>query len=124
MHIMRSKFDVAVIGGGFYGCILALELKKKFKKVVLLEEEKDLLLKASYNNQARIHNGYHYPRSFITALRSHLNYAKFVKDFENSVVDNFLSVYAIAKNSKVSSQQFMKFCSKIGSPLKRAPLKI
>ena len=28
----------------------------------------DLMQRASYANQARVHNGYHYPRSLLTAL--------------------------------------------------------
>lgn len=121
----KGKVDVVIIGGGFYGCVLALHLKKIFKKVVLVEKEADLLLKASYNNQARIHNGYHYPRSFITALRSHINYNRFISDFKNCVVDNFQMVYAIASNnSKVTTSQFLKFCQQIGSPIAPTPPRI
>ncbi len=90
-----NRFDVAVIGGGFYGCMLALYFKNIFRNVIILEKEPDLLLKASCNNQARIHNGYHYPRSFITALRSHINYGRFISDFKDCVEDNFQMIYAI-----------------------------
>ena len=74
--------DAIIIGGGFYGSIIALYLKKirGLKKVVLIEKEKSLLKRASYNNQARIHNGYHYPRSFTTAYRSRVNFPKFIND--------------------------------------------
>lgn len=120
-----EKFNVAIIGGGIYGCILALHFKKTYKKVVLIEKEADLLLKASYNNQARIHNGYHYPRSFITALRSHINYKRFILDFKDCVVDNSQMVYAIASNnSKITTFQFLKFCQQIGSPITKVPKKI
>lgn len=126
MGTTRKKvFDAAVIGGGVYGCVLALQLKKVLKDVILIEKEKDLLTKASYNNQARIHNGYHYPRSFLTALRSHINYERFTSDFKTAVVDKFLMVYAIASNnSKTTSHQFLKFCHKIGAPIYPAPQKI
>lgn len=123
--ISKKVFDAAIIGGGIYGCVLALQLKKVFKNVVLIEKERDLILKASYNNQARIHNGYHYPRSFITALRSHVNYTRFISDFRQSVVDKFSMVYAIASNnSKTSGHQFLRFCQKINSPIMPAPQKI
>lgn len=125
MGLQQKTFDAAVIGGGIYGCVLALELRKVFKNVCLIEKEKDLILKASYNNQARIHNGYHYPRSFITALRSHINYKKFIKDFKDAVDRNYLMVYAIAKNnSKTTPHQFLNFCYKIGAPILPAPQKI
>lgn len=121
---VSKKVDAVIIGGGFYGCVLALSLRKLYKKVLLLEKEADILLKASYNNQARIHNGYHYPRSFITASRSHANYERFVLDFKNSVVDSFNMVYAISTNSKVNSYQFFKFCKQIGSPVAPATAQI
>ena len=99
--------------------MLALYFAKKNKKVVLLEKEEEILTKASYNNQARIHNGYHYPRHFITALRSHINYKKFNKDFKKAVYDNFRQYYAIASiSSKTNARQFVKFCEHIGSPIK------
>src|SRR3989344_6328455 len=100
-------FDTVIIGGGFYGAMLSLYFKKNNKKVLIIEKEKELLTKASYNNQARVHNGYHYPRSFITALRSHMNYKRFIKEFQPAISDKFLMTYAIATiNSKTTSRQF------------------
>jgi glycine/D-amino acid oxidase-like deaminating enzyme len=61
-----STCDAIVIGGGFYGCEIALELVRLgFEKVVLVEREPGLLRRASFVNQARIHNGYHYPRAYL-----------------------------------------------------------
>lgn len=118
----RDNYDIVIIGGGFYGCVLALHLKKSTNKILLIEKEKELLLKASYNNQARIHNGYHYPRSFLTALRSHANYGRFIKDYRKTVYDSFKQYYAIASNfSKTTGQQFFKFANQLGSPIKEAP---
>lgn len=118
------SYDAIIIGGGFYGCILALFLKKYLKNILIIEKESDLLLRASNNNQARIHNGYHYPRSFMTALRSHINYSKFIKDFKSTVVDNYMMTYAVAKqNSKTTNSQFIKFCKKIDIPISNAPEK-
>lgn len=117
----KNTYDVVVVGGGFYGCIIALFLKRKFKKVLLIEKDSNLLLRASYNNQARIHNGYHYPRSYMTALRSHVNYSRFISDFKDAVADKYLMIYAIAaNNSKVTADQYVKFCKSIGIPLSPA----
>lgn len=116
-----NKFDVIVIGGGFYGCALALKLKRKFSKVLIVEKEENILTRASYNNQARVHNGYHYPRSYLTALRSRINFPKFVSDYRQAIEKDFKKVYAIAKSgSKVTSKQFWLFCQKIGAPIKPA----
>jgi hypothetical protein len=91
----------------------------------LLEKEPDLLTRASFVNQARVHNGYHYPRSLITALRSAFNYPAFTSDFEDCVVGSFLQVYAIARSaSKVTAYQYKKFCERIGIPLRPAPAKV
>ncbi|KKU10935.1 MAG: FAD dependent oxidoreductase [Candidatus Woesebacteria bacterium GW2011_GWB1_45_5] len=79
-------------------------------------------MRASYINQARIHNGYHYPRSFLTAVRSNRNYKNFLKDYGESVFSKFKQYYAIAAiNSKTTSRQFVKFCEQIKAPLKEAP---
>lgn len=122
---MNKKFDIVIIGGGFYGCMLALFFKKKSNSVLLIEKEKDLLTKASFNNQARVHNGYHYPRSYLTALRSHVNYSRFLKDFKGAIYDNFTKIYGISNGlSKTTGLQFVKFCQKIGSPIEEAPNEI
>lgn len=116
-----NNYDLIVIGGGFFGCALSLHFRKYFKRIAVVERESDLIKKASYNNQARVHNGYHYPRSFLTAVRSHKNYQKFIKDYKFAVYDKFDQYYAIASNlSKTTSYQFFKFCKQLGSPIEPA----
>src|SRR6187402_885119 len=92
-----ERYDVAVVGGGFFGCELASHLALSSKRVCLLEQGDDLLKRASYVNQARVHNGYHYPRHLLTALRSHVNFAQFVAEYADCVVDSFDKYYAIAR---------------------------
>ena len=118
---MDVRFDAVVIGGGFYGCNLARFLSKRWQRVVIVEKEPELLTRASYVNQARIHSGYHYPRSFLTALRSFFNFPRFVKDFHNCVDSSFKKLYAIARESKVSARQFSHLYSQIGAPIRTAP---
>ena len=118
-------YDAIIIGGGFYGCELALHLKKYFNNILLIEKKNDLLTEASLNNQARIHNGYHYPRSFMTAYRSHMNFSRFANDFKDCVEKSFEKHYAIASlHSKVNAKQFNDFCIRIGAPIKKSPPKI
>jgi glycine/D-amino acid oxidase-like deaminating enzyme len=115
-----SPFDAVVIGGGFYGSAIAIYLAKQrgFKKIVLVERESALLTRASYNNQARVHNGYHYPRSFTTAYRSRVNLPRFVRDWPLAVKQDFTQLYAIARrNSKVTAKQFVRFCKEINARL-------
>ena len=85
---------VAVIGGEFYGCVIALELSERHDEVVLLEKADDLMTRASLINQARVHNGYHYPRSIMTAFRSFANFPRFVAEYRDVVDRSFEKVYA------------------------------
>ena len=73
--VKNNTADAVIIGGGCYGSAIAIYLAKQrgLRRVILLEREPKLLSRASYTNQARVHNGYHYPRSFTTAFRSRVN---------------------------------------------------
>lgn len=116
--------DAIVIGGGFYGAAIAIYLARQrgLERVLLVEQEDALLRRASYHNQARVHNGYHYPRSFTTAYRSRINLPRFVRDWPDAVKRDFTKLYAIARrNSKVTARQFERFCREIGASIDKAP---
>jgi len=116
-----TLMDAIIIGGGFYGTAIAIYLAKErgLKKILLIEREVAVLTRASYNNQARVHNGYHYPRSFTTAYRSRVNLPRFVRDWPKAVKQDFTKLYAIARrNSKVSARQFERFCHEIGAQIR------
>lgn len=120
-----GRRDAVVIGGGFYGAAIASYLVRQrgLKQVALVEREPLLLGRASFHNQARVHNGYHYPRSFTTAYRSRINLPRFVHDWPQAVRRDFQALYAIARrNSKVTARQFERFCREIGASLKPAPV--
>lgn len=109
--------DVAVIGGGFYGAMIAANLSEKGFDVVICERENRLLARASTLNQARIHRGYHYPRSLATGLGSQSHYRRFIEEFPEAVVTPRVSLYATARNSSLTtSAQFEAFCGRIGAP--------
>lgn len=118
--MLPLETDYLIVGGGFYGICIALHLREKFPTadITLLERESKLMSRASYSNQARVHNGYHYPRSFVTAYRSRINLPRFCQDFPFAVKKDFTKLYAIAKqNSKVNSLQFVRFCKEIGAKI-------
>lgn len=118
---MKNKTS-AIIGGGFYGLYIAEFLAKNGHKVVLFEKESDLMTRASYNNQARVHNGYHYPRSILTALRSRISFPRFCSEFPEAIDDTFSKYYLIGKVfGKVNATQFHQFCKRIGAPCDIAP---
>jgi glycine/D-amino acid oxidase-like deaminating enzyme len=120
--MLHPHYDALVIGGGFYGCCLAERLRLYVQRVVVLEAQGDLLQRASFVNQARVHNGYHYPRSILTSLRSRVNFPRFVADFPAAIDADFSKYYAIARRgSKVTARQFRQFCERVGAPLGPAP---
>ena len=115
------QYDYVVIGGGFFGARVAIELAMARKKVLLLERESALMQRASYSNQARVHGGYHYPRNLLTALRSRVNLPVFSEEYRDCIDDSFENYYAIASNfSKVSADQFRLFCERIKAPVRPA----
>ena len=120
----NNTYDAVIIGGGMYGCTIAnhLATQHKLKRIALVEKSARLFSRASWNNQARVHNGYHYPRSYTTAFRSRVNLPKFLNDYPSAIESRFTKIYAIAKNnSKVTANQFIRFCTQIGASFEQAP---
>ncbi|KFE57098.1 NAD(P)/FAD-dependent oxidoreductase [Pseudomonas syringae] len=119
----EAPVDAVIIGAGFYGSAIAIYLARErgLQKIVLIERESALMQRASFNNQARVHNGYHYPRSFTTAYRSRINLPRFIGDWPEIIKQDFTKLYAIARrNSKVTAKQFERFCRDIEAPIQRA----
>jgi glycine/D-amino acid oxidase-like deaminating enzyme len=118
-------YDAVVIGAGFFGIETALELKRiGFRQILLAEREAGIMRRASYVNQARVHNGYHYPRSLATAERSRANFDAFVTDYADAVTPCMESIYAVARGSRVNGAQFETFCRMLGVPCDAAPRRV
>ena len=122
---LPDTVDAIIIGPGAFGCALAIELRKQGCSVLIAEREDQPLGRASYNNQARVHQGYHYPRSILTATRSRINFKRFLTDYGDCVEQLHPAYYAIGRKfSKVNAQQFQQFCRRIGAPAKPAPQEV
>lgn len=118
---MTGRADHLVIGGGFYGCCLALHLRSMGQAVTLAEQGGKLLDRASRVNQARIHTGFHYPRSALTAVKSLVLCKRFAQDFPRAVVDDFTMLYAVPKRrSRVSAKRFHDMFRNLGAPIRPA----
>ena len=107
--MMDIDYPHIIIGGGTYGCFAALKLAELYGggSVVIVEQEADIMLRASYNNQARVHNGYHYPRSLLTALRSRINAPRFLAEFKDAIFSSSEQYYAVSRRqSNVTASQW------------------
>ena len=112
----EKKYDKIIIGAGIYGMYAAKRTleKNSNEKVLILEVENTYFNRGSYINQARLHNGYHYPRSYSTASKSAKYFDRFYNDFKEGINDNFKKVYAVATDySWANGEQFKKFCDNL-----------
>ena len=103
---------IAIIGGGIFGVSIYILLKQKGIDCCLFERKKNLLKGATTNNLNRVHFGYHYPRDNLTAKQSYKGYKSFKSFYKEAIFQNFKNYYFIAKKSKVSFQNYLKFCKK------------
>ena len=109
------RFDKIIIGGGLYGLYAAVYCGRKGQKVLLLEYDEKPFMRATYINQARVHMGYHYPRSLSTALKSAGYYRRFHEDYGFCIHDKFKQIYATSGQfSWTNGQQFKDFCAAAG----------
>lgn len=107
-----QQFDKIIIGAGLYGLYAALFCAKRGDKVLVLEHDPEAFSRATYINQARVHMGYHYPRSYTTAKKSADYYDRFIEDYNFCIHNSFDKIYAISKNfSWTNTIQFKKFCA-------------
>lgn len=112
-----EQFDKIIIGAGLYGLYAALLCGKRGEKVLVLECESAPFCRATYINQARIHNGYHYPRSLSTAIKSAKYFEKFNKEYDFCINRKFNKVYATSSQFSWSDgEQFKNFCKAANIP--------
>ena len=93
----------------------ALFCAKRDQHVVVLECDDAAFKRATYINQARVHMGYHYPRSYSTAIKSAGYFKRFNEDYGFSILTKFDQVYATSTNFSWSdANEFKQFCSAVG----------
>jgi glycine/D-amino acid oxidase-like deaminating enzyme len=119
--VARREVDALIVGGGFFGLCLALFLRSVTRSILVVEERPQLMERASRVNQARVHTGFHYPRSALTAGRSLSLHRRFAADFPEAIHDRFDMVYAIAaRQSKVTARRFFRMFADMGAPIAAA----
>ena len=115
--------DKIIIGAGLYGLYSALYCAKKRQRVTVLEMDGAAFSRATYINQARVHMGYHYPRSLATAQKSAGYFKRFVEDYSFCIHSRFQQVYATSRHfSWTDAKEFVKFCQDAGIPCEVLPV--
>ena len=92
---------IRIIGAGFYGCHIGLSLLREGHDVHVFESKDSIFKGASGCIPARIHQGFHYPRSKKTrdACQAHAReFEEFYADFIKEIPTN---IYAIAANKSL-----------------------
>ena len=111
------NYDKIIIGAGLYGLYSALYCAKQNEKVLVLEYDPRPFMRATYINQARVHMGYHYPRSYSTAIKSAGYFKRFNEDYNFCINGEFEKVYATSSTfSWTNAKQFKQFCKNSNIP--------
>lgn len=108
------RYSKIILGAGLYGLYSANALGKmcnKKERVLVLEHDPTPFRRATYINQARVHMGYHYPRSYSTAIKSAHYFNRFMEDYSFCVLTKFDQIYATSADfSWTNASQFRNFC--------------
>ena len=123
LGFMEKEFDKIIIGAGLYGMYAALYCAEKGEKVLVLEYDEASFQRATYINQARVHMGYHYPRSLSTAVKSAGYFRRFVDEFGFCIHSSFWQIYATSSRFSWTDQaQFRSFCKAAGIRCEEVPV--
>ena len=107
---------IGVVGGGWNGCHLAIEMKKEGHEVEVFEKLSDIFEGVSGKFGIRLHRGPHYPRSKSTRDSCQASFDKFRDLYPGLVIDHEHAIYAQGKldahgnPSKVSDKCFGEVC--------------
>lgn len=101
-------YDRIIIGAGIYGLYAAYKSAEKGYNVLVLEADSKALTRGSKVNQARLHSGYHYPRSKPTAQKSRDYFFRFMNDFSDAIYKDFKQLYAISSKDSLTSAKILK----------------
>jgi len=111
--------SICIIGGGWYGCHLALALRKKGYDVTLKEKNSDIFSTLSGQYGIRLHTGLHYPRSEKTRENCRKGFTQFKERYPELVVEHEHAYYGVGiedadgNPSKVTPEEFLKVCHEL-----------
>lgn len=105
---------IKIIGAGIFGCAIGYELSRAGHYVTIIEQDSDIMQRASKVNHNRLHLGYHYPRSVETAKQSLDGLISFFTNYREAILSHFPNYYMIAKNnSHITAEEYINFCKEV-----------
>ena len=108
-------YDKIIFGAGLYGLYAAQKCGTAGQRVLVLERDPGPFMRATYINQARVHMGYHYPRSYSTAIKSAHYFQRFCQDYGFCLHTEFDQIYATSAHfSWTNAAEFRRFCAAAG----------
>ncbi len=104
--IKKKKMKkIVIIGAGWYGMYIAFKLQtnKNISLITVIEKGSEIFPygNASLNNQCRLHQGFHYPRSYDTRKLCREGFTKFMKEFPDLSFDIDNNWYVISNDSVI-----------------------
>jgi hypothetical protein len=108
---------ITIIGGGWVGCHLAKQLKNEHE-IILIEQDDSIFNGTSYNNQNRLHYGYHYARNYETRNLCKTTFYRFIDDYGFCVTDIDKNFYCVPnKLSLIDLNTYLKIFDEYPSEL-------
>lgn len=98
---------IAIIGGGWIGCHLAKNLMHDHE-VVLYEKQPELFTQTSFNNQNRLHYGYHYSRNSKTRELCRVTFHRFLNEYGSFTKQISRNYYSISNKSLIDYGTFLE----------------
>ena len=106
---------VGVVGAGLFGCQIAIDLTDAGHEIEIIEKSNRIMSGATQCNQQRLHRGYHYPRSFETAMECKQGADEFDELYPGVAYRGVNRLYAIAKKgSQTSADAYIHFLDQVG----------
>ncbi len=112
---------ICVIGAGWFGCHIAKKLIDDGFDVKIFEKENDIFKNASGNNQNRLHQGFHYPRSNKTIQISKEGFNRFKREYSfltKKIKNNIYSISS-SKKTKLNFESYCKILKKFNLNFKK-----
>lgn len=107
-----SDMKVAIIGSGWYGCHIGLELKKLGANITIFDRNDEIFDEASSKNQNRLHLGFHYPRCHDTRVQSSTGFNRFKEYYPDVCIPIKDNIYSVDdKNSLIDFITFKQIMS-------------